>query len=314
MRSGSTRSRGELVVLGEFFIDLIFCNVPRPPKLGEEVRAQQFSEFPGGGVATTALVAAGLGTSTAVVTRVGIDARHHPSWRKLADSGIFVGASEFTPKFPTGITACIAYDHDRMMITHDPINRGLHKLLMRSTVQEALRKAKHLHLACALSPVERWITPIRHLRSRGISISLDVGWNPKVWVSPRFPALLRECDFVFPNEIEARAMTGANSAENAAKKLAQWVHFPVIKLGRDGCIAVQSGTVSRVQSIRVRAVDATGAGDAFNGGFLHGYLSGWSFDDCLRAGNVCGALATTCPGGSSGMVSRRKLLKLMREI
>lgn len=315
MASRSTRARWELVVLGEFFIDMIFCKVSHAPKLGEEVRAQEFSEFPGGGVATTALVASGLGTSTSVVTRVGIDAKQHPSWRKLAQSGIFVGACEFTPKFPTGLTVCLSYDDDRMMITHDPINRGLHKLLMRSAVQKALHKAKHLHLACALWPLERWIPPIRRLRSQGVSISLDVGWNPSVLQSPRLPALLRECDFIFPNEIEARAMTGANSVENAAKKLAQWVRSPVIKLGRDGCLTVQGGTrISRMQSIRVRAVDATGAGDAFNGGFLHGYLSGWGFDDCLRAGNVCGALATTCPGGSSGIVSRRKLLKLMRRI
>jgi sugar/nucleoside kinase (ribokinase family) len=70
----------------------------------------------------------------------------------------------------------------------------------------------------------------------------------------------------------------------------------------------------RVKSIHVRAADSTGAGDAFNGGFLHGYLSGWSLEDCLRAGNICGAMAATCPGGSSAMLSRGKLLELMERI
>ena len=314
MNYSSALARSDLVVFGEFFLDLIFYKLPRAPKLGEEVKTQYFAEFPGGGLATTALVAAGLGTSTAVVTRIGKDVQSSQSWQKLVRRGIFVGACEFSAKFPTAMTVCAAYDGDRMMITHDTINRSLNKLLMRPTVRAQLRKAKHLHLACALSPPHAWTPAIRRLRSQGLTISLDVGWNPEVLRSPRLPALLRECDFVFPNEIEARTMTGEKSVEKAAKKLAQWVRIPVVKLGRDGCIAVQDEQLLRAKSIHVQVVDATGAGDAFNGGFLHGYLSGCSLEDCLRSGNICGAMATTCPGGASTILSRGKLLELMKRI
>jgi sugar/nucleoside kinase (ribokinase family) len=314
MKYSSARARVDLVVLGEFFLDLIFYNLPRAPKLGEEVKTQYFAEFPGGGLATTALVAAGLGTSTAVVTRVGKDAQSNQSWQKLVRSGIFVGACEFSAKFPTAMTVCAAYDGDRMMITHDPINRSLHNLLMQPAVRRQLHKARHLHLACALSPLQAWTPAIRGLRSQGLTISLDPGWNPQVLQSPRLPDLLRECDFVFPNEIEARTMTGEKSVERAAKKLAQWVRLPVVKLGRDGCIVVQEEKLLRVKSIHVHVVDATGAGDAFNGGFLHGYLSGWFLEDCVRAANICGAMATTCPGGSSTILSRGKLLELMKRV
>jgi len=48
-------------------------------------------------------------------------------------------------------------------------------------------------------------------------------------------------------------------------------------------------------------VDATGAGDAFNGGFLHAFLHGSGWDDCLRAGNICGSLAASQPGGMRGL-------------
>jgi ribokinase len=314
MNYSSALARADLVVFGEFFLDLIFYKLPRAPKLGEEVKTQYFAEFPGGGLATTALVAAGLGTSTAVVTRIGKDAQSNQSWQKLVRRGIFVGACEFSAKFPTAMTVCAAYDGDRMMITYDTINRNLHKLLARPAVRGQLHKAKHLHLACALSPPQAWIPAIRRLRSQGLTISLDVGWNPEVLQSPRLPAFLRECDFVFPNEIEARTMTGEKSVERAAKKLAQWVRLPVVKLGRDGCIAVQEEKVLRVKSIHVHTVDATGAGDAFNGGFLNGYLSGRILEDCLRLGNICGAMATTCPGGSSTILSRGKLLELMKRI
>lgn len=303
-----------LVVLGEFFVDLVFYDLPTAPKMGEEVKTGRFAEFPGGGVATTALVAAGLGCPTAVITRVGRDIQGRPAWQNFQQSGIYLGASEYSTKFPTAKTVCAAFDGERMMITHDSINQGLHTLLKRPMVRRQIRKARHLHLACPLLPLKTWIRAIRRFRSQGLTISTDIGWNPAVLQSPQFPAILRECDFTFPNEVEARAMTAEKSIERAVRKLAQWVRVPVVKLGRRGCIAMRDGKLIRVKPIPVRVVDATGAGDAFDGGFLHGYLAGWPLEDCLRAGNVCGALAATSPGGSSTMVSQRKLLQLMKRI
>ena len=48
---------------------------------------------------------------------------------------------------------------------------------------------------------------IRKLRKRGLTISADLGWNPDVLGSPRLPSLLKEFEFTFPNESEAKAMT-----------------------------------------------------------------------------------------------------------
>ena len=104
------------------------------------------------------------------------------------------------------------------------------------------------------------------------------------------------------------------TVEAAARRLAGWVRVPVVKLGQDGSLAVKDGRILRVGPLKVRTVDATGSGDAFNGGFLHGYLEGWSLEDCMRAGNVCGALAATRAGGSSAVPSRTKLKMLMNKL
>ena len=61
------------------------------------------------------------------------------------------------------------------------------------------------------------------------------------------------------------------------------------------------GKVYRQPALPVPVVDATGAGDAFNGGFLHTFLRGSGWDDCLRAGNICGSLAASQPGGLHGL-------------
>lgn len=312
MASASGRPSRRLIVFGEFYLDLVFYNLPDVPRLGEEVKTRHFAELPGGGLATTALVAAGLGTSTAVITRVGQDARLSPAWQKLANSKVCVEACEFSSHLPTARTVCAAYNGDRMMITHDAINEKLEKLLKQPAVRQQLRSAQHLHLACALWPARIWLSAMRRLRAEGLTLSADIGWNPGMFESADLPRVLGELDYVFPNEIEARAITGERSVEKALTKLAKWVRVPVIKLGAAGSVALQNGKPVRTKSIRVKSIDATGAGDAFNGGFLHGHLAGWSLGDCLRAGNVCGALATTSAGGSSAIPTQKRLRTLMK--
>ena len=306
------RSPQQLLIFGEFYLDLVFYDLLDVPRLGEEVKTRSFAELPGGGLATTALVAAGLGTLTAVVTRIGQDARLSPAWQRLVKSKVSVEACESSSQLPTARTVCASYNGDRMMITHDAINENLRSLLDLPKVRTQLGASKHVHLACALWPIRAWLPAIRRLRSQGLTLSADIGWNPEMFQSRELPRLLEELEFTFPNEMEARAMTQERSIESALKKIARSVRVPVIKLGEGGSIAFQNGRIVRAKSIRVRSIDATGAGDAFNGGFLHGYLAGWDLEECLRAGNVCGALATTAAGGSSAIPTQRQLKRLMK--
>jgi ribokinase len=314
MSPSPSPNRKGLVVFGEFFVDLVFFDLLTVPRLGEEVKTKSFGRFPGGGLATTSLVASALGTPTKIVTRVGQDVVASPAWQRLVESDISMDGCEFSSNLPTAITVCAAVNGDRMMITHDSINQNLEELLYRKLAQKQFQSAKHLHLACSLSPIHKWAPLIRKFRNQGLTLSADIGWNPEALHSPRLPSLLKEFEFVLPNETEAKAMTKARSAEAAVQKLARWVRVPVVKLGKRGSLTIRDGKIQRIKSISIRTVDATGSGDAFNGGFLHGYLAGWPLEDCLRAGNICGALAVSKPGGSSAIPTLRKLREWMRKL
>jgi ribokinase len=303
-----------LVVFGEFFLDLVFYDLPRIPRLGEEVKTRSYARFPGGGLATTALVASALGTPTKVITRVGRDAVNGEEWKKLVRAGISTKGCQFDQKLPTAMTVCAAFNGDRMMITHDAINQHLEKMFREKRARAEILSARHLHMACSMWPPAVWISLLAAARRRGLSLSADIGWNPEVFQSPQLRRLLGQFEFLFPNEQEAKAIAEEKSVEAAAKTLAKWVPTPVIKLGKDGSLTIRDGKILRVRSILVRAVDATGSGDAFNGGFLHGHLAGWPIEDCLRAGNICGGLAATAPGGSSAIPTRKKLLELMEKL
>lgn len=301
----------DLVVFGEFFSDLIFYGVPDRPRLGEELKTDHFLIAPGGGLATTALAANKLGTSTGILTRVGADASTLPTWTGILNQGLDVGACEVRKDVATALTASIAYKADRMMVTYEPINRNLEDLLDKIPVQRKLKRARHVHLACALHRPRKWIPILKALRAEGITVSADFGWNPDISIT-ELMSIIKHCEFIFPNAHEACTITGTKSPLRALEKLSEWVPVPVVTLGAKGSMLMADGRFYKQPALSVAIVDATGAGDAFNGGFLHEFLRGSQWDDCLRAGNICGGLATTAPGGSQGLPSNLEFSRQMR--
>lgn len=314
-RQEDRESKFDLVVFGEFFSDLIFYRLPRRPRFGEESKTDSFLIAPGGGLATTAIAASRLGTVTGIITRVGADAESLPTWSQIAQEKLDIGACEYRKDMPTALTVCVAYKTDRMMVTHEPINQRLEDLLDSPAVRAKMKRARHVHLACALRRPAKWQPVLRNLKELGISISADFGWNPEISVN-QLVSIIRHCDFVFPNEHEARAITGTKTPLSALEKLHDWVRVPVVKLGARGSLLMAEGKVHRQPALTLPMVDATGAGDAFNGGFLHAFLHGMGWDDCLRAGNICGSMAGTRPGGSEGLPGpqeyKRKFAQMKR--
>jgi sugar/nucleoside kinase (ribokinase family) len=97
------------------------------------------------------------------------------------------------------------------------------------------------------------------------------------------------------------------------RALADLVPTPVIKLGAQGAVGLERGRLVRVRPPRVEAVDTTGAGDAFNAGFLWACLQGAPLARCLLAGNICGALSTRAPGGTAAFPTLRELGAALRK-
>lgn len=309
-RRRNNGSKLDLVVFGEFFSDIIFYGLSDRPRFGEESKTDSFLVAPGGGLSTTAIAASRLGTSTGVVTRVGADADALPTWAEIVREKLDITACEYRKDLPTALTVCIAYNRDRMMVTHEPINQKLEDLLEQPAVRRKLERARHVHIACALRRPGKWLPVLRRLRELGLTISADFGWNPDISVT-QLISIVRHCDFIFPNEHEARAVTGTTSALRALEKLQDWVRIPIVKLGAKGALLMAEGKVYRQPAMHLPIVDATGAGDAFNGGFLHEFLRGGGWEDCLRAGNVCGSLAASKPGGLQGLPNSQEFVRCM---
>lgn len=103
---------------------------------------------------------------------------------------------------------------------------------------------------------------------------------------------------LLPNADEARLLTGVPDAEKAAAELSHRFPLVVVTLGPDGALVAADGAVTaHVPPAPARAVDSTGAGDAFNGAFLAALLAGADPVTAAAAGCRAGALAVAVPGG-----------------
>jgi sugar/nucleoside kinase (ribokinase family) len=139
-------------------------------------------------------------------------------------------------------------------------------------------------------------------KRRGGATALDTVWDPTGGWS-RVAPLLPHVDVFMPSLAEAREITGERDCEAVAAALhAAGVREVALKLGAAGCYASGEGFTGRIEPIRVRTVEETGAGDAFVAGVLYGKLAGWSFERCVRFGNAAGAVATTTVGAAEGVV------------
>jgi sugar/nucleoside kinase (ribokinase family) len=93
-------------------------------------------------------------------------------------------------------------------------------------------------------------------------------------------------------------MSNSDDLETALSRLAEKVKTVVVKRGASGAVAIQGGRRFSAPAVPVEVVDPVGAGDSFDAGFLHQFLSGADLADCLTYGNLCGAFSTTDCGGT----------------
>ncbi len=282
----------DLVCVGESFEDLIFAGLERLPRLGEELRTRAFLRTYGGGATITAVAAARLGVTTRIVSAISEGAA-----ARLRAEGVQVTNLRKREE-GHAITAALSTPRDRAFVTFDGVNAVLGPRILR-----ALARVRARFVHCALCPREiaPLVLELKALRSRGAVVSIDVGYDLNLARDPLLLDLLAAVDYLLMNEDEARLYSGCKSLEAARSFWKTHARNTVIKLGAKGSCLISSRGIVEEAAPAVQAVDTTGAGDAFNAGFLSGLLSRLPSRRALRLGNTVGALSTQAVGGLDGL-------------
>ncbi|MBM3470876.1 MAG: carbohydrate kinase family protein [Armatimonadetes bacterium] len=310
MRRSIKATPPEVLVAGGIYCDLIFSGLGAMPGLGEEVRTQQFTMTVGGGAFITAAGLARLRVRTGLVAYVGADLLGRFQLQHLRRAGVDTSWVTRHAELGAGLSVAFSTATDRGFLTHPGCAAKTGELL-DAWPWTGSKRIRHVHFAGMPEPFAARLPLLDRLRSEGITTSLDIGWNPAQYDSVEFCDVVRRVTIFMPSWSDARWFTGCEEPDAALEVLAGFVNVPVIKLGPEGAVGVHEGRPLRVSPPAVAAMETTGAGDAFDAGFLWAYLRGDAVDRCLLAGNICGALSTRAPGGTAAFPTLRELRAAM---
>lgn len=289
-----------ITVLGSLNMDLVAL-VDRAPLQGETVMGREFRTIPGGKGANQAIAAARAGASVAMIGAVGNDAFGDHLLATLQADGVDAARVRRTPT-TTG-TAHIVVDgagHNAIVVV--PGANGTVTALTEDD-KSLIRKSRFLlmQLELPLSVVEE-----------GAAVAAEAGVRVVLTPAPAQPLpepLLRQVDWLVPNEHEAALLTGEPDLTRAGRMLSGLCRQVVITLGAEGCLLVtDAGRRSqRVDAVRVSPVDTTAAGDTFTGALAVALAEGMGTEDALLFATRAAAISVTRLGASPSMPRRKEI-------
>jgi sugar/nucleoside kinase (ribokinase family) len=292
----------DILVVGEVNADVVVRAADPRPVFGQVERwVDGVDLVMGSSSVIFACAAARLGLRIAVVGVVGNDALGRFMLAAMAERGLDTTAIRVDPLVPTGATVILASPTDRAILTAP----GTTPLLRVDDVpQSMVRRAHHVHAGSVfLLDVARPDLPalFRAARAAGSTTSFDTNWDPRETWDGGVRKLLAETDVFLPNAGEATRIAGEADVEAAARALVHMgARVVAVKLGVEGALATTAdGRLARCPALAVEPVDTVGAGDAFDAGFLAGWLAGRPLEACLALGVTCGSLSTRGVGGTA---------------
>ncbi|UWQ22946.1 ribokinase [Jannaschia sp. W003] len=296
-----------VLVLGIFVADATY-RTPRLPRMGETVLGGAFALGPGGKGSNQAVAAGRAGADVTMLTRIGRDAFGDMAERVWAEAGVRSAAERVEEA--TG-SACILVDDasgDNAIVVAPGAAAGVDAAFVEA--HRDLVRGAGIVLTQLEQPVEAARRALEIAREGGAVTVL----NPAP--AAALPAgMLGLCDYVTPNETEAEALCGIGVASEAdarragARLLEMGVaRAAILTLGARGALYNARGASELVPARAAGPVrETTGAGDAFNGGFVAALAEGRAPLDAVRFGNAVAGISVTRPGAAASMPTRAEV-------
>jgi ribokinase len=292
----STPARPAVVVVGSMNIDLV-AYAPRAPGPGETVLGDRFQSGFGVKGANQAVMARLLGADVAFVGALGDDLYATSTLENFARLGVDAGGVMRVPG-SSGVAPIWVEANGTNRIIVVP---GANALVTPKHAAAVVGAASRVDVVIGQLEIPQAVTAGAFAagRARGAVTVL----NPAP-AAPILPELLAVTDWLIPNEVEFRILSGTTGEGPSDPVLAGWATRTgcrlVVTLGARGAALVgRNGAVVRVEAVPLTAVDTTGAGDAFVGAFAVGLGLGLSEIDAVRLGIRCASDTVTRPGAQA---------------
>ena len=303
----------DVVTVGDSVVDILIP-VPRFPEGDEDSVPGERMERQLGGASNFLIQASRLGLSVGIIDCVGDDELGRFYMKGLESEGVDVSRIRIRAGLSTA--HCIVLVDRRGRHAYIGFEGATRHLTPKEVDHEYVSGSRLLYIsgyAVVDSPIrEAALRAVEIASESGIPIFFDPG--PKLTVIPmetlnRFNSVSR---MILLNEREMDLMEDAASIGDAARGLLRkGPEAIILKRGKAGCLICTGSGSMEVPGYRVKAVDTTGAGDAFNASFIYGYLRGWSLRKSAVLANAVGAVKVTKMGAGTRVPTKEEVVRFL---
>jgi sugar/nucleoside kinase (ribokinase family) len=296
----------DVLVVGNYTVDLIFTGLPNLPALGQEVVGKGFAMIPGEAY-NSAVAMHRLGLRVAWAGDFGNDELSHFALKAAREEGMDETFFVHHPRPLRRLTVAVSFPNERAFITYydrEPL------------IPAGLRALRKVHARLLFVPGfyagALFFLALRWVRAKGMKVVMDGNSHPDTRLS-RAPVrrAIAALDAFLPNAAEALHLTGETDLTRAIRCLGELCPLVVVKAGAAGAYAYHHGQLLHVPALKLKPLDTTGAGDSFNAGFLRAWLDGQPLESCLRWGNIVGGLSTQGYGATGRKVTVEEVRKYL---
>lgn len=276
----------------------------------------------GGDSSNCAIAAARQGASVGYFTRLGADAFGDSFIQLWRDENVDASAVIRDPKAHTGIYF-VTHSESGHTFSYMRAGSAASRMSPDSLPVDYIRGAKILHSSgisqgISESAADTVFAAMRTAKEAGVQISYDPNLRLKLWPLDRARAIIHAamalCDIALPSLDDAAQLIGKNDPDAIADHyLALGAKIVALTLGPDGSLVATPEERRRVAGRRVKSVDATGAGDTYDGSFLAEIAAGRSPFEAAQYANAAAALSTQGYGAVAPMPQREAVEAFLRQ-
>jgi len=308
----------DAVCVGILVADIFSPPLPEPPAPGQLVVVDNLLLDAGGCAINTGVSLTKLGASVALVGKVGDDLFGDFIIDLMGQKGLDTSGIRRSEVSPTSKTMIIPVTgQDRRFIHAFGANA---ELAAADIDPDLVARAKVLYVGGYLGlpglDQDGLAEILAFARAQGTQTVLDVIVPSTTTYDAEdvLGRVLPHTDVFLPNDIESSLLTGETDPEKqAAAFLARGCGTAVITMGEQGVLAKTTTQTVRAPAFPVAAVDPSGAGDAFDAGFITGLLKGWDLPRTVQFASAIGASATMESGCTPGVFSMPEALAFLSE-
>ena len=289
-----------IVVFGSNVLDQFFHTADLPPR-DTELFLPTHEEAPGGKGANQAVACSRAGAKVYFSGALGKGGHGRAMFDNLTDCGVDVSGIRFFDEYPSGIAA-IFVDHNDG--THKVVvSEGANRAAKQEWIPDHLLNNNSIILVQGELPIDETEKLIVRARKSGARSVMNFAPATKTLSED----LMKNLDYIILNEYEADAVGKQFGIDTADKKsfatelYNRFQSGTIVTLGPDGAIFVGAEGFMKISSLKVKAVDTIGAGDAFVGYFTAGLDQKLPVNECLRQAAVAGSLACTKVGAQTAL-------------